>query len=201
MTSHFLLMLLFAFFVALVFAVLMKDQPRDQVRFGVIVFGGFIVSALVLGWLMYPCPSDDLQSGPVDQHRASSWAGRNGRLSLWGPVVLYCLLIFGLSSVSSVPSLPGGMSDKLAHALLYSGLGFLVTRAASGGLGHGPSLRVALVVLAFSAFYGLSDEFHQLFVPNRQFDPKDMAADVIGGALGMGALWLWSILRRNRDAL
>jgi hypothetical protein len=55
-TSHFLLMALFAFFVALVFAVLMKDQPRDQIRFGVIVFGGFLVSALVLGWLMYPFP-------------------------------------------------------------------------------------------------------------------------------------------------
>jgi hypothetical protein len=55
-TSHFALMLLFAFFVALVFAVLMKDRPRDQVRFGAIVFGGFILSALVLGWLMYPLP-------------------------------------------------------------------------------------------------------------------------------------------------
>jgi hypothetical protein len=55
-TSHFLLMLLFAFFVALVFAVLMKDRTSDQVRFGAIVFGGFIVSALVLGWLMYPFP-------------------------------------------------------------------------------------------------------------------------------------------------
>ncbi len=57
MASHFLLMLLFAFFVALVFAMLMKDQPRDQVRFGAIVFAGFILSALVLGWLMYPFPS------------------------------------------------------------------------------------------------------------------------------------------------
>jgi hypothetical protein len=55
-SSHFLLMIVFAFFVALVFAVLMKDRPRDQVRFGVIVFGGFVVSALVLGWLMYPFP-------------------------------------------------------------------------------------------------------------------------------------------------
>jgi hypothetical protein len=55
-TSHFLLMLLFAFFVALVFAVLMKDRPRDQVRFGAIVFVGFLVSALAVGWLMYPFP-------------------------------------------------------------------------------------------------------------------------------------------------
>lgn len=54
MTSHFLLMIVFALFVAVVFAVLMKDRPRDQVRFGALVFGGFIVSALVLGWLMFP---------------------------------------------------------------------------------------------------------------------------------------------------
>lgn len=54
MTSHFLLMLLFSFFVAVVFAVLMKDEPRAQARFGAMVFGGFLVSAVVLGWLMYP---------------------------------------------------------------------------------------------------------------------------------------------------
>jgi hypothetical protein len=53
-TSHFLLMLLFSFLVAVVFAVLMKDEPRDQVRFGAMVFGAFIASAVVLGWLMYP---------------------------------------------------------------------------------------------------------------------------------------------------
>jgi hypothetical protein len=55
-TSHFLLMVVFALFAAVVFAMLMKEQPRDQVRFGALVFGGFILSALVLGWLMYPLP-------------------------------------------------------------------------------------------------------------------------------------------------
>jgi hypothetical protein len=53
-TSHFLLMSLFSFLVAVVFAVLMKDDPRAQVRFGALVFGGFMVSAIVLGWVMYP---------------------------------------------------------------------------------------------------------------------------------------------------
>jgi hypothetical protein len=53
-TSHFLLMVVFSLFIAVVFAVLMKDEPRDQVRFGAVVFGGFVVSALVLGWLMFP---------------------------------------------------------------------------------------------------------------------------------------------------
>ena len=56
MRSHFLLLALFAFFVSLVFAVLAKDDVREQVRFGGLLFGGFIVSALVLGWLMFPFP-------------------------------------------------------------------------------------------------------------------------------------------------
>jgi heme/copper-type cytochrome/quinol oxidase subunit 4 len=56
MTTHFTLLLVFAFLVALVFALLMKDEPREQVRFGAMVFAGFVATALVLGWLMYPFP-------------------------------------------------------------------------------------------------------------------------------------------------
>jgi hypothetical protein len=56
MKSHVLLMVLFAFFVSLVFAVIAKDDVRDQVRLGGVMFGGFMVAAVVLGWLMYPFP-------------------------------------------------------------------------------------------------------------------------------------------------
>jgi heme/copper-type cytochrome/quinol oxidase subunit 4 len=56
MTSHVLLMALFAFFVSLVFAVLMRDDPWAQARTGAMLFGGFMAAALVLGWLMYPLP-------------------------------------------------------------------------------------------------------------------------------------------------
>ena len=56
MRSHLLLLVLFAFFVSLVFAVITKDDARGQVRFGGLMFAGFIASAVVLGWLMYPFP-------------------------------------------------------------------------------------------------------------------------------------------------
>jgi len=56
MTSHFLLLVLFSFFVSLVFGVLLRDEPRQQFRTGATMFGGFIATALVLGWLMYPFP-------------------------------------------------------------------------------------------------------------------------------------------------
>lgn len=56
MQSHLLLLTLFAFFVSLVFAVIAKDDAGEQVRFGGLLFAGFLASAIVLGWLMYPFP-------------------------------------------------------------------------------------------------------------------------------------------------
>jgi len=56
MQSHLALLGIFAFFVSLVLAVIAKDDARDQLRFGGLMFGGFLASALVLGWLMYPFP-------------------------------------------------------------------------------------------------------------------------------------------------
>ena len=56
MTSHLGLMILFAFFVSLIFAVIAKDDVKEQLRLGGLLFAGFVGSAIVLGWLMYPLP-------------------------------------------------------------------------------------------------------------------------------------------------
>jgi prepilin signal peptidase PulO-like enzyme (type II secretory pathway) len=56
MADHLLLLVVFSFFVSLVFAVLMRDEPGEQLKFGLLLFGGFIVAAIALGWLMYPFP-------------------------------------------------------------------------------------------------------------------------------------------------
>jgi hypothetical protein len=56
MHSHFLLLVLFSFFVSLIFAVLSKDDLREQLRLGGMMFGGFVAAAIVLGWLMFPFP-------------------------------------------------------------------------------------------------------------------------------------------------
>ena len=54
--SHLLLLVLFAFFVSLVFAVIARDDAREQLRLGTRMFAAFVASALVLGWLVYPVP-------------------------------------------------------------------------------------------------------------------------------------------------
>lgn len=56
MANHMVLLTVFAVFVSLVFALIAKDDAREQIRFGALVFAGFIGSAIVIGWLMYPFP-------------------------------------------------------------------------------------------------------------------------------------------------
>jgi len=56
LNSHLLLLVVFALCVSIVFAALMRDEMGEQVRLGVKMFGGMIVTALILGWLMYPFP-------------------------------------------------------------------------------------------------------------------------------------------------
>ena len=56
MTSHLLLLIVFAALVSSVFATITRDEPRAQLRTASLLFGGFVVAAVVLGWLMYPLP-------------------------------------------------------------------------------------------------------------------------------------------------
>jgi hypothetical protein len=55
-TSHLGLLLVFSAFVSTAFAVLMRDEPREQLLFGAKLFGTFVGSAVLLGWLLYPLP-------------------------------------------------------------------------------------------------------------------------------------------------
>jgi hypothetical protein len=56
MTSHFGLLVVFALFVSVIFAALMRDNPQEQLRFGVRLLAGFLGAALALSWLLYPLP-------------------------------------------------------------------------------------------------------------------------------------------------
>jgi hypothetical protein len=55
--SHLLALLLFSSLVSVVFALLQREGKRERIRFGLLTFGAFVASALVVGWLMYPFPS------------------------------------------------------------------------------------------------------------------------------------------------
>jgi len=127
-------------------------------------------------------------------HSRRPTSGATRRVALWGPVAVYMLAIFILSSQSDVP-LPRGLTDKQGHSLGYLGLGITVTRACIGGLGAPVSLSRGLAAVALSVAYGATDEWHQSFVPGRTADLTDLRADATGAFLGTAACWLWGIIR------
>jgi galactitol-specific phosphotransferase system IIC component len=57
MKSHLLTLLVFSALVSTVFATLLRDDAKSQLRFGIKVFAAFVGSAIVVGWLMAPFPS------------------------------------------------------------------------------------------------------------------------------------------------
>jgi VanZ family protein len=103
-------------------------------------------------------------------------------------------LIFVLSSISAPPVLPQGV-DKNVHAALFAGLAVLVVRALSGGWGRRVTFGVALASVAIATAYGVSDEFHQSFVPLRQSEAMDVLADAAGAGAAAFGLYGWDIIR------
>lgn len=56
MTSHLAALLLFSLLVSIVFATLLRDDTTSRIRFAVMAFSTFVLSAFVVGWLMSPFP-------------------------------------------------------------------------------------------------------------------------------------------------
>jgi len=102
------------------------------------------------------------------------------------PALIYALLIFGLSSFSSLstPELGLSFQDKLYHISEFAIFGFLIYRS----LGNWKRLkgyRYSLSLL-IGAFWGATDELHQYFVPGRDSSLWDFLADLLGLAVVIG---------------
>ena len=108
----------------------------------------------------------------------------------WVPTILWVGVIFFLSSLPDSAT-PGRfiLPDKVLHAAEYFILAFLVLFA----LQRTTALKFSTcfwIVLSTGTAYGLSDEFHQLYVSTRHFDLKDLASDVCGILVLFGILWV-----------
>ncbi len=107
-------------------------------------------------------------------------------VSLWGPVVLFAATLFLLSAQRQIP-LAEHVWDKALHAVGYGAFALLVIRACHGGFGPLVPKATALA-FALTVGYGITDEFHQSFVPGRDSSALDVVADAVGFALAAAVL-------------
>jgi VanZ family protein len=117
----------------------------------------------------------------------------------WLPALAVMALIFYLSTLPSKGDLAAFLifsptTDNIVSSILHIGaFGFL---ALTIEFGFGKMTdKERLWALVWVILYGISDEFHQSFVPNRTTSLFDLLLDGLGG-------WLWlyrgNILRKKR---
>lgn len=129
---------------------------------------------------------------------------RNRRAVSWVLVVLWAVVIFLMSANTGADLTDGDglvarvrallmsaqvawfgvgvdLVSPFAHFCEYALFGFLLQNAL--GCSLTPRRALLLAVVAASA-YGVTDEFHQLFVPGRACDPVDWLVDTAGATLG-----------------
>jgi len=116
------------------------------------------------------------------------------RIWLYGPPFAYCTFIFFLSNEPQLPSTPGG--DLLAHFCAYTVMGVLFFRALALSRSWARTKVWAVAALA-AALYGVSDEFHQSFIPGRFATVEDALADAAGAVFG--AAFALLLYKRSQD--
>lgn len=109
--------------------------------------------------------------------------------------VMWALLVGGLIIAASSRSVVASphvtqVDDKIAHFSVYGLLGTLACRAFGGGW------RGAIGGLLAASAFGVSDEWHQSFVPGRSCDVMDWVADTSGAALAVLMYTGWGWYRR-----
>lgn len=106
------------------------------------------------------------------------------------PMIMVMGTIFFLSHQSGdslkLPFFPG--ADKLAHMLAYGILALSVFWYQGERVLTRP-LRTAVLTVLFCVLYGVSDEYHQFFIPLRSASGFDILADT-AGAVCVSIVWL-----------
>ena len=72
--------------------------------------------------------------------------------------------------------------SSVAHFLEYALLGLLLVNALRF---YTPPVRACVLAVLFASLYGVTDEIHQWFVPDRFTDPVDWLVDTCGAVLGV----------------
>lgn len=136
------------------------------------------------------------------------------KLLPWAAVLFWMMLLFSFSSQVAEESnqLSMGMTEiivkivenvvpevdldlksfnntlrKAVHFLAYLVLGILFCILLRGNGFHG--LRCIMLAMVICVLFAVTDELHQLFVPGRGGQVRDVIIDCAGAGLGIGLYW------------
>ena len=120
------------------------------------------------------------------------------RLALFVALAWLVVLFY----LSHQPILPVPMvfsfQDKVVHALAYGVLAALLLAARRPGA-DGYSRAQILGSILIASLYGITDEWHQSFVPGRTSSVKDWLADAAGILVALVVLAVWERWRSRHS--
>ena len=115
------------------------------------------------------------------------------------PMTLVMGTIFFLSNqpgdTLTLPDVPN--IDKVLHAGIYGLLALTTLFAVGKKRTLARPYQVGFLVIVFCFLYGISDEYHQSFIPGRTPSIWDICADTTGAFL-MVVLWLRFFLQNDK---
>mgnify|MGYP001950896941 FL=1 len=116
------------------------------------------------------------------------------------------LALLHMAAIFFASSLPGseaarlvrplGLPDYVLHGITFFGLAALWYFALVRGFRMG-EWKARWLALGISALYGLTDEYHQSWVPGRDASATDFLADLVGAA---SALLIILLFERRKGA-
>lgn len=120
----------------------------------------------------------------------------------WLAPASWALALFVASSIpgTSYPEVSFAFADKLVHLCIYGVFGALLARAVAATWPSWRNNRIWLMATGLATLYGATDEFHQMFVPNRSPDVRDLMADALGAGTGAALTLLFLLWQRHRRA-
>ena len=110
------------------------------------------------------------------------------------PAFLWLVFISALSVMPGVqlPNFSLFTADKLAHAVVYGVLLYLILVGISKVRGQRPGWWAGVWALLFAGAYGVMMEFVQYaFIPGRFYEVDDMLANIGGAAVAWAGWALW----------
>jgi hypothetical protein len=98
------------------------------------------------------------------------------------PSIILTIAIFIISDMPQPLLMDLGLDfgDKILHFIAYFGYGICLSAFYTVNFQVWSKKATVLGILIFGAIFGMSDEFHQYFVPGRDCDFFDWLADFLG---------------------